>query len=765
MPGGIPAYRDAVEGLAGHLQTEGVQAAVLPVEESTVNKEELSNYRVLYVIDANAIGPRLRNALYIYVRSGGVLVGIGETGRYDGKWQKTWPFAELFGLKGVVCDPWDTGVSWDESQYKQAENVNPDAPLLQGMGPKIDFGSHADTAWITSLDDAEMLAVFPGYIAHKTESGPAEFVEVPTPAITVHHYGRGTAVYCAPLPSGRKSNGWDKPGDVARLLAQALRYAGNKITLPPDEPEIIQSYNQAGWLPEGPKRVLIRLQSDRLPEKIKGDYTLFGEKGIVREGSLQNVPKTWWNSRIAYVDFTDVTNPGSYRMEIDLPGQQAQSALSINIATSVINHSILPTQRTFLKAMRCGERCHTQDPIAGGYHDATGDWGVRMWAMPHLVYGLSRYIEAHPDDAELCEELYRALDWCRWMQTTDGSVYASVRPINDMPSPIQKRPWEDRTQREIEKRYSSEYTATYAAALAHAARVLKTHDLALWRGTLDAARHAFVRLTRDRAVSTKDIGNRLWAAMELYRTTGKERYLAYACKQAPQILKRQLYPGQVNRWSIYGDFFADPKASTFNPQQWKVFHAIGIYLGLIELARAVKTTDPLHEKLHQALDRFADGYLLGMSSVTPYRQMACGLERGTNGLFDVYAFSHRNAWVRDHGLNCDLLAMGTLALELEKDTGDHRLYDMAVNQLNWLLGVNPLGYCMITDVGRHSSPLIDDKVGTGHISGGIPNGIIGAGRGNIPAWGPSWGSREYWLPHNAYLLALIGLLEEREHSH
>jgi hypothetical protein len=72
---------------------------------------------------------------------------------------------------------------------------------------------------------------------------------------------------------------------------------------------------------------------------------------------------------------------------------------------------------------------------------------------------------------------------------------------------------------------------------------------------------------------------------------------------------------------------------------------------------------------------------------------------------------------------------------------------------------------MITDVGRHSSPLIDDKVGTGHISGGIPNGIIGAGRGNIPAWGPSWGSREYWLPHNAYLLALIGLLEEREHSH
>jgi len=85
---------------------------------------------------------------------------------------------------------------------------------------------------------------------------------------------------------------------------------------------------------------------------------------------------------------------------------------------------------------------------------------------------------------------------------------------------------------------------------------------------------------------------------------------------------------------------------------------------------------------------------------------------------------------------------------------------MARRQIDWLLGNNPLGYCMLDGFGERVAPLPSDDLGTGRIEGGIPNGIVGSGDANMPTWGPSWGSREYWLPHNAYLIALIASLQE-----
>jgi len=151
-----------------------------------------------------------------------------------------------------------------------------------------------------------------------------------------------------------------------------------------------------------------------------------------------------------------------------------------------------------------------------------------------------------------------------------------------------------------------------------------------------------------------------------------------------------------------------------------------------------------------------------MARLSPYGQFAAALEPAVAmpGKFRVFHFSHRQAWVRDHGLNCDLLAMATVALERERDTGRRELREMAVRQVSWILGANPLGYGMLEGFATHPAPGMDPKLGTGIIPGGLPNGIIGRGVDNVPTWGATWDSREYWLPQNAFLLTTLSLLRD-----
>jgi hypothetical protein len=92
-----------------------------------------------------------------------------------------------------------------------------------------------------------------------------------------------------------------------------------------------------------------------------------------------------------------------------------------------------------------------------------------------------------------------------------------------------------------------------------------------------------------------------------------------------------------------------------------------------------------------------------------------------------------------------------------RDRADLR--DFALAQAQWVVGVNPLGYSMIDSLGWTHAPMLDDRVGTGRFAGGIPNGIVGD-KDDCPVWGDTWDSREYWLPHNAYLLAIASHLDD-----
>lgn len=770
--GGRNVYIDQCETLARRLRDQGVDARTVLVPVEGFSRADLAAYGSLVVVDSFVVLPDVRAVLEEFVRSGGLLAGVCEVGRYPGTWAQPWPFGDVFGLTTRKTDHYGTGVAAAAPEfYRYADIQVTNHPFFKGLNARIDWGERAQHVWAVDPAGAEVLAAFPHYQARLVEGGEPTTVERSLPAVTLNRYGAGRALFLSILPPARTFDGWSASPDSVALLANALRTAAAPPPGPVAAPvQIVAGWNQVAYGPTWPKRVILRVRGGDTNAAPSGTFDLLDASGAtVRSGALAVWPGTLWRARYLYADVTDVTEPGAYRMRLAVAGEQPVE-VPMQIVVGEPARSLLEASESFFAGMRCGEVCHTGDPVAGGYHDATGDWAVRMWSMPHVLWALSRYVEEHPENEAVRYELERTARWMWKMLGTDGAPFASIRPPDDQ-SPLAIRPAQDRTQREIEKRFSFEYTATYAAAVARSLKPVREHvSINLAQELQVCAELAYRRVREATPESTKDMGNRMWAAVELYRATGTADYLQDAERDARLILPRQLGPGRVVDGAVAGDFFADAAGTTFSPQQWKRFHGIGMYLGLVELLRSLPEGS-LRTDVTVVVDRFVNDFLQGMSALSPYGQMAVGLEPATpprprqdgRGLeppekFKVMHFSHREAWVRDHGLNCDLLAMATVALERYRDTQDPALRDFAQRQVNWLLGANPLGYCMVEGYGTSHPPTVDPAVGTGLVRGGIPNGIIGRGLDNVPAWGTSWDSREYWLPQNAYLLAALSLL-------
>ena len=96
------------------------------------------------------------------------------------------------------------------------------------------------------------------------------------------------------------------------------------------------------------------------------------------------------------------------------------------------------------------------------------------------------------------------------------------------------------------------------------------------------------------------------------------------------------------------------------------------------------------------------------------------------------------------------------------------LATFAQNQLDWTLGRNPFGMCMLYGFGARNPPSAE-SAGV-MVKGGISNGITGAtlsdqGRGIVWAEGPdenNWRWLEQWLPHSTwFLLAVTAMADER----
>ncbi|HOK47854.1 MAG TPA: hypothetical protein PLK67_18050, partial [Bryobacteraceae bacterium] len=85
--------------------------------------------------------------------------------------------------------------------------------------------------------------------------------------------------------------------------------------------------------------------------------------------------------------------------------------------------------------------------------------------------------------------------------------------------------------------------------------------------------------------------------------------------------------------------------------------------------------------------------------------------------------------------------------------------DLAYRQMEWVMGANPFGACLMTGEGIRN-PYPHSRF-VGLIIGGIMNGIGGNVR-DEPVLdtenGYDWRTTEYWSPHNAYYISAVSAL-------
>ena len=114
------------------------------------------------------------------------------------------------------------------------------------------------------------------------------------------------------------------------------------------------------------------------------------------------------------------------------------------------------------------------------------------------------------------------------------------------------------------------------------------------------------------------------------------------------------------------------------------------------------------------------------------------------------------------GSNTALLGYAALLGRAARVFDQDEFREMALRQLEWVHGANPLGICMVT--GRSAHGFYPHSRYIGPIPDGVANGITG-NADDAPHFGSGpydleWQTREYWSPQQAqYLMALVELGE------
>ena len=359
---------------------------------------------------------------------------------------------------------------------------------------------------------------------------------------------------------------------VAALLA-----AGALLTLTPplarparaaDAPAVVAAalptglirLNTLGYLPAHDKKATVAAAASefRVVRDADGAAVFRGRTaGPVHDADTQE--------DVYLADFSALRTSGVYHLEAEGAGRSP----SFRIAPDVYNDAY----RTMMQGMylwRCGtavkatyngvtyshEACHLDDayldyiggghtraPSTRGWHDA-GDYnkytvngafaaGVLLLAWEQNAPRLRAVRLPQPSTApgtpDLLSEVRWELDWLLTMQAADGSVYQKVSTVNFGPA---GPPETEKTPRYFVP-WGSPATADFVAVTAQAARVLRPYDAAYADRCLAAARRSYAFLQANPAdhapdqaafhtggYGTQDSDERLWAAAELWETTG-----------------------------------------------------------------------------------------------------------------------------------------------------------------------------------------------------------------------------------------------------
>ncbi len=534
--------------------------------------------------------------------------------------------------------------------------------------------------------------------------------------------------------------------------------------------------DQVGYLPSSPKIALVSAAAQTFMVKRASDAA------VVLEGKLgapANDPDS--GDRVQAADFSRLRVTGRYYLEVPGVGRSWEFA----IGPDVFSHTYYLAMRGFY-GQRCGTAvdlgkdfpnyrhpaCHLEgryNPSSGkkserknygGWHDA-GDYGrylpssgistgTLLWAWemfgPRVRNIRLDIPESGNGTPDILNEARFNLEWMLQMQDADGGVWHKETSTSFAGFVM---PQDDHLPSEVigtgEAPYKSTCaTADLAAVAAIAARVYAPFDAAFAARNLAAARQAWawterypnVTFRNPPGVSTGEYGDRecgderLWAAAELWRTTGEAAYQQYF----------------VKNYAVYLPTLASPVA-----ENWAQLAPMGLWTYVLADR---KDAEPKAVAAIRKSTLDAATQIVERTRRNPYRVslMAKDYVWGSNGLAANYGME---LLVADHF------------------APDRSFVDAAVDNLHYLLGRNTFSLSWVTEVGAnpyrhpHHRPSGADKNAEpwpGLLSGGPNTHRQDAVLKNLPALPPakmyrddqeSYASNEVAINWQAMLVFLL----------
>ncbi|GAB4037749.1 glycoside hydrolase family 9 protein [Spirosoma jeollabukense] len=534
----------------------------------------------------------------------------------------------------------------------------------------------------------------------------------------------------------------------------------------------------------------------------------------------------WKNWLFWTIDFSSFTTEGTYQLQVSAPGKPV-SSYPFTIGKNVLEQFTLSDVIYYFKGQRssglldkadrksalAGKTGDTLD-VHGGWYDASGDYGKHLshltfssYFNPQQITGtvyslLKSYdqlIKRKGSDfrqfnRRLLDEAMFGADYLVRVHAKDGSFYRSVKAPG--PGKLAK----DRVIQAEDKAYRikqskdqtlastadetnwRKYQVSYRsgggvaiAALAMAATYAadQTGDYGP-ADYLKAAESAFAFLEKENVAMTNDGKENivddycaLVAATELYKTTKKDSYKQAADRRAQNLVNR------LSSWKNYKDYWrADDQDRPF-------FHPSDAGLPLISLVYYYPLASAeMQAKVKQTIKR-SMSYELNVTTEVknPFgysRQLVQDTLGNRRTAFFFPHGSEASPWWQ--GENARIASIATAARLCATLFSDDKLFRdtldrFALDQLNWILGLNPYDACMLQGSG-HNNPAYG-FFGTFEYTnapGGIVNGIT-SGFDNeddidfnlsykMTGKDADWRWAEQWLPHAAWYLLAISVNPE-----
>jgi len=537
-------------------------------------------------------------------------------------------------------------------------------------------------------------------------------------------------------------------------LALTPRAAGRR--------EVRAFVNQVGWDPADRKRAIVA--TSFFPDDLKAArFSVVDEAGHnSRAGRLRPVGRVHegysddWGSYYWQADLSPLARAGRYRLVAEADGVEARSP-EFEIAPRVALERTGELAYRLYYVQRCGVEvpgwhgaCHMDDArlpdgshldVTGGWHDA-GDYNKWMYPEGPLlaVYALGSAYEAHPEffDAmdrdgngrpDVLDEMLWGAEFLCKMRRPEGGLYGSVTTgwsywgapgmeTDGIAGTPDDRPIKD-------EHPAAEFAA---AGLAMGARLLpQTRERFL------PAAEALYEDQKKRGEHAQDM---LPAEIELHRATGEAAYLDAARRHAAAIAAG--LPGAWQTQRHLAALAAFVLAFPDDPQA-------EAYRRALESALAARR------------EAFENAFGVIPTVLPSEQDRAAGYEG---------RFFKPEGW----GGNWGVLDSAWAAMACARATGDARWRAAALDALDWVLGVNPLGLCMMEGAGTINPPLYHHRYmdmpahRRGAVPGAIPNGI-GLDRAFPQEDRPCFATEtrpalttEPWIPYSAFYLMMLSML-------